>query len=74
MKATVLKPFNYGPDGVHGEVLKVGEEREFPEALCPGLIAEGFIKPPTKAGKQAPAAPAAIDAADTPPPPPTTAN
>jgi hypothetical protein len=45
MHARVLRPFVYGHDGIHGEDMTVGLEREFHDDVCPGLIAAGLIAP-----------------------------
>lgn len=43
MRVTVLRPFVYGHDGVHGRALAAGDVAEVRDTLVPGLRAEGYV-------------------------------
>lgn len=68
---TVLKPFLYAEDHIRAEQLAVGDERDFPSDILPGLVAEGLVEAPAAAApdhaEAAPAEPpAGTDAAPEP--------
>ena len=44
MIVTVLKPFPYAADQIHGEVLPVGKVLDIPADLVPGLEESGLIR------------------------------
>ena len=72
--AKILKPFLYAEDHIHAEQLVVGDERDFPAHILPGLVAEGFVELPASMAPEPaePAAepPAGSDAAPAPVPGP----
>ena len=43
MRGRVLKPFPYSTDGIHATALDIGDERDFADAMAPGLVREGWI-------------------------------
>ena len=45
MMAKALRPFPYAADGIKIEQLAAGDERDFPDDIVGGLIAEKYVEP-----------------------------
>lgn len=73
MKARVLQPFGYSPDGIRVLPLVAGDVAEIRDALVPGLTEAGYIAAPEASAETTEPAAAPADPGDRDPeldPPP----